>query len=108
MDLISPAFASTGAAPRGFDLMGLLAMFAIFALFWLLMVRPQQKRFKEHQKMLSGLKKSDEVATQGGIVGRVTKIGEQFLMLEIASGVEITVQRGSIAVKLEKGTLKSS
>ncbi|UGA38595.1 preprotein translocase subunit YajC [Chromobacterium haemolyticum] len=87
--------------------MGFLPMIAIFVLFWFLMVRPQQKRMKEHQKMLSEIQKGDEVATQGGIVGRVAKIGEQFLTLEIANGVEITVQRGSVSAKLEKGTLKS-
>ena len=107
MSFISPAFANTGAAVGGFDLMGFLPMIAIFVLFWFLMVRPQQKRMKEHQKMLSEIQKGDEVATQGGIVGRVAKIGEQFLTLEIANGVEITVQRGSVSAKLEKGMLKS-
>ncbi|RBJ75598.1 preprotein translocase subunit YajC [Pseudomonas sp. MWU12-2534b] len=103
---ITPAYAA-GAAPSGFDLMGFLPMIVIFVLFWFLMVRPQQKRMKETQKMLSEIQKGDEVATQGGIVGRVAKIGEQFLTLEIANGVEITAQRGSVSAKLEKGTLKS-
>ncbi|AXE30950.1 preprotein translocase subunit YajC [Chromobacterium phragmitis] len=104
---ITPAFASGSAAPAGFDLMGFLPMIVIFVLFWFLMVRPQQKRMKETQKMLSELQKGDEVVTQGGIVGRVSKVSEQFLTLEIADNVEIHVQRAAVSAKLEKGTLKS-
>ncbi|AAQ59021.1 preprotein translocase subunit YajC [Chromobacterium violaceum] len=107
MSFITPAFASGGAAPAGFDLMGFLPMIVIFVLFWFLMVRPQQKRMKETQKMLSELQKGDEVVTQGGIVGRVSKVSEQYLSLEIADNVEIHVQRGAVSAKLEKGTLKS-
>jgi preprotein translocase subunit YajC len=103
--LITPAFANTTVG--GFDLMGFLPMVVIFALFWFLLVRPQQKKAKEHQKMLSELNKGDEVITQGGVAGRITKSGEQFISIEIANGVEINVQRGAITAKLEKGTLKS-
>ncbi|OWY39667.1 preprotein translocase subunit YajC [Xenophilus sp. AP218F] len=103
---ISPAYAST-AAPAGFDIMGLLPMVVIFVLFWFLMVRPQQKRMKEHQKMLSEIQKGDEVVTQGGIIGRVVKAGEQYITVEIANNVEINVQRAAISGKLEKGTLKA-
>ncbi|MFN4237450.1 MAG: preprotein translocase subunit YajC [Vogesella sp.] len=100
---IPPAFANTGAA----ELMQFLPMIVIFILFWFLLVRPQQKKMKEHQKMLSEIVKGDEVVTQGGIIGRVTKCGEQYLSVEIANGVEISVQRGAVAAKLEKGTIKS-
>lgn len=103
---ITPAFAA-GTAPGGFDLMGFLPMIVIFALFWFLLVRPQQKRAKEQQKMLSEITKGDEVVTQGGILGRVTKAGEQYLTLEVANGVEVQIQRGAVAAKLEKGTIKS-
>ncbi len=103
---IPQAFANTSAA-GGFDLMGFLPMIVIFVLFWFLLIRPQQKKMKEHQKMLSEINKGDEVATQGGIVGRVTKAGDQYLAIEIANGVEINVQRGAVAAKLEKGTIKS-
>ncbi|RXZ45430.1 preprotein translocase subunit YajC [Crenobacter cavernae] len=105
---ITPAYAATG--PAGFDLstvMGFLPMIAIFAVFWLLLIRPQQKKMKEHQKMLSVLEKGDEVVTQGGVAGRVTKVGEAFLAVEIANGVEVQVQRSAVSGKLEKGTLKS-
>lgn len=87
--------------------MGFLPMAVIFVLFWFLLIRPQQKKMKEHQQMLSEIVKGDEVATQGGIVGRVTKAGEQYLAIEIANGVEINVQRGAVTAKLEKGTIKS-
>ncbi|MEQ6291753.1 preprotein translocase subunit YajC [Vogesella sp. GCM10023246] len=89
------------------EFMQFLPMIVIFVLFWFLLVRPQQKRAKEHQKMLSEIVKGDEVVTQGGIIGRVTKTGEQYLSIEIASGVEINVQRGAVGSKLEKGTIKS-
>ncbi|KZE29797.1 protein translocase subunit yajC [Crenobacter luteus] len=102
---ITPAYAANGTA--GLDLMGFLPMIAIFAVFWFLLIRPQQKKMKEHQKMLTALEKGDEVVTQGGVAGRVTKVGEAFLTVEIANGVEIQVQRSAVAGKLEKGTLKS-
>lgn len=102
---IPQAYANTGAA--AFDFMQFLPMIVIFILFWFLLVRPQQKKMKEHQKMLSEVVKGDEVITQGGILGRVTKAGEQYLTLEIANGVEINIQRGAVAAKVEKGTLKS-
>ncbi|MCQ4144398.1 MULTISPECIES: preprotein translocase subunit YajC [Vogesella] len=95
------------SAAGGLDLMGFLPMIVIFVLFWFLLIRPQQKKMKEHQKMLAEINKGDEVATQGGIVGRVTKAGDQYLAIEIANGVEINVQRGAVAAKLEKGTIKS-
>jgi len=106
MPFIDKAFAA-GAAPAGFDIMSFLPMIVIFVLFWFLMVRPQQKKMKEHQKMLSEIQKGDEVITQGGVLGRVVKAGEQFLTLEIANGVEINVQRPAVTGKVEKGNLKS-
>ena len=88
-------------------LMQFLPMIGIFILFWFLMVRPQQKKMKEHKAMLDALQKGDEVLTQGGIVGRITKAGTEYLTLEIANNVEIVVQRAAVGTKLEKGTLKS-
>jgi preprotein translocase subunit YajC len=88
-------------------LMQFLPMIGIFILFWFLMVRPQQKKMKEHKAMLDALQKGDEVLTQGGMVGRITKAGTEYLTLEIANNVEIVVQRAAVGAKLEKGTLKS-
>lgn len=107
MFLISPAYAAGTGAAAGFDLASFLPMIVIFALFWLLLIRPQQKRAKELKQMLSALEKGDEVITQGGFVGRVTKLTDQFATLEIAEGVEIHLQRGAITGKLDKGTIKS-
>lgn len=106
MFLISPAYAASGAA-GGFDLQSFLPMIVIFALFWFLLVRPQQKRAKEVKLMLSALSKGDEVITQGGLMGRIVKLNEQIVSLEIAEGVEIQLQRSAITGKLEKGTIKS-
>lgn len=88
-------------------LMQFLPMIGIFILFWFLMVRPQQKKMKEHKAMLDALQKGDEVLTQGGIVGRITKAGAEYLSLEIANNVEIVVQRAFFQLGANGGTLKS-
>jgi preprotein translocase subunit YajC len=83
----------------------------MFVVLWFLMIRPQMKKSKEHQKMVTELAKGDEVVTQGGIVGRVTKIGENYITVEVAEGkngpVEVTVQKAAIGAMLPKGTLKA-
>jgi len=105
--LISPAFAqATGSAP-GSDLMAFLPMVAIFVVFYFLLIRPQQKRSKETKAMLSALQKGDEVVTAGGIVGRITKLTDAYATVEIASNVEMTVQRSAISLMLPKGTIKT-
>ena len=106
--LISPAYAqAAAAAPFGSDLMAFLPMVAIFVVFYFLLIRPQQKRAKETKAMLAALQKGDEVVTAGGIVGKVTKLGDAYATVEIAPSVEITVQRSAITLMLPKGTLKS-
>jgi preprotein translocase subunit YajC len=84
-----------------------LPMVAIFVVFYFLRIRPQQKRAREQKDLLAALEKGNEVITAGGIVGRITKINEQYVTLEVATGVEMTVQRSAIAQLLPKGTLKS-
>lgn len=106
--LISPAFAqAAGAAEPGGGLMGLLPIVLMFVVLWFLMIRPQQKRAKEHKAMLDALAKGDEVVTGGGIAGRVAKIGENYVAVEVSEGVEVQVQKQSIALVLPKGTLKA-
>lgn len=107
MSLIASAFAAGPAQAAESPIMQFLPMIVIFALFYLLLIRPQQKKAKETKTMLAALGKGDEVMTQGGLLGRITKISEQFVTLEIASGVEIQMSRASITAKLEKGTIKS-
>ena len=88
--------------------MSLLPIILMFVVLWFLMIRPQQKKAKEHQAMLDALGKGDEVVTGGGIAGRVTKIGENYVTVDIAEGVEVQVQKPAIALVLPKGTLKAN
>ncbi len=104
--LFSSAHAQS-SAPGGSDLMAFLPMIAIFVVFYFLLIRPQQKRAKEQKAMLEALQKGDEVVTAGGIVGKIGKLTDQYATLEVAQGVEMTVQRASIAQLLPKGTIKA-
>ena len=98
--------AGAAADPTG-GFMQLLPMILMFVVLWFLMIRPQMKKAKEHKALLAGLAKGDEVVTQGGIVGKVTKVGENYVSVEIAEGTEVVVQKPSIGLVLPKGTLKS-
>ncbi|WP_308447353.1 preprotein translocase subunit YajC [Parachitinimonas caeni] len=88
--------------------MSFLPILIIFGLFYFLLIRPQQKQLKERKAMLDAIAKGDEVVTNGGVLGRVVKAGDQHLTVEIADGVEVVVQRGAIAQKLEKGAVKAA
>ena len=105
--LISNAYAQTSAAPFGGDLMAFLPMVLIFVVFYFLLIRPQQKKAKEHRTMLGALQKGDEVVTAGGVLGKVTKLSDQYATVEIAPGVEAPVQRSAITQLLPKGTIKT-
>ena len=107
--MISLAHAQTAAAssdPTG-GFMQLLPMILMFAVLWFLMVRPQMKKAKEHKALIAAIAKGDEVVTGGGLVGKVVKIGENYVTLEIAEGTEVVVQKPAIGLVLPKGTLKS-
>ncbi len=84
-----------------------LPLVLIFIVFYFLLIRPQQKRVKEHKQMVSELKKGDEVVTSGGLAGHLTEVGESFVQLQIAEGIEVQVQKQSVASLLPKGTLKN-
>ena len=104
--IISPAFAqSAGGGDPGF--IGFLPIILMFVLLYFLMIRPQMKRTKEHRTMVEGLQKGDEVIAAGGVVGRITKLGEAYVTLEIAPNTEISVQKAAVQVLLPKGTIKS-
>lgn len=106
--LISPAYAqAAGAASQSDTLLTFLPMIAIFVVFYFLLIRPQQKKAKEARAMLDALEKGNEIVTAGGIVGRITKIGEGYVTLEIADNTEIVVQRNAVQTLLPKGTMKS-
>ena len=104
---ISPAYAQASGASPGGDIMTFLPMIAIVVVFYFLLIRPQQKRAKETKAMLQALQKGDEVVTAGGIVGKISKLSDTYANVEIAPGVEITLQRSAISLLLPKGTLKS-
>lgn len=103
--LISPAYAQDPAAqPDPF--MSLLPLIVIFVVFYFLIIRPQMKRAKEQRKMQEALQKGDEVVTSSGQLGRVTKLTDQYVGVEIAQGIECTFQRAAIQTVLPKGTIK--
>jgi preprotein translocase subunit YajC len=105
--IISPAYAQ--AAPGGGDggLLTFLPIILMFGILYFLMIRPQMKRAKETKAMIDALQKGDEVITAGGVVGRITKINEQYVTLEVAPNMELVVQRSAVQVPLPKGTLKT-
>ena len=100
---------AAGAAPAAPSMMStLLFPIILIAIMYFLMIRPQMKRQKEHRAMLEKLAKGDEVITNGGIAATVVNIGESFITVEVADGVQLRVQKGAIANVLPKGTLKSA
>ena len=107
---ISSAFAQTAPAAAGGDmqssLMGMLPLVLMFVVLYFVMIRPQMKKAKEHKSMVESLAKGDEVVTAGGVLGKVSKLGDSFLGLEIANGVEIQIQRSAVVQVLPKGSIK--
>lgn len=98
-----PTLAHAQAGGEENPLMGLLPLVLIFFVFYFLLIRPQQKRFKEHQQLVASLKKGDEVVTAGGIVGKITALeGDAHVLVQIASGVEIKVVKSTISTVLVK------
>jgi len=106
--LIPSAYAQAagGAQPNAF--VQLLPLVLIFVVFYFLLIRPQAKRAKEHKAMVAALAVGDEVVTAGGVLGKVTETGDQFLTVELAEGVRVKVQRHTIGAVLPKGTLKNA
>jgi preprotein translocase subunit YajC len=100
------AQAAGGAQPNAF--MQLLPLVLIFVVFYFLLIRPQAKRAKEHKAMVAALSVGDEVVIGGGVLGRITETGDQFLTVEVADGVRVKVQRHTVTSVLPKGTIKSA
>ena len=105
---ISDAYAQAGAPSGAGGFGDIIFLIVLFAVFYFLLIRPQQKRAKEHKKMVEAVAKGDEVVTNGGILGKVIEVGESFLTINIAEGVDVKLQRNSIASTLPKGTIKSA
>jgi preprotein translocase subunit YajC len=102
---ISNAYAAPAAASP--DLISFAPIIVIFILFYFMLIRPQMKQAKEQRAMIAALQKGDEVATTGGIVGKVTKVSDSFVALEVAPNTVINVQKHTIQTLLPKGTIKS-
>jgi len=106
---ISSAYAQTAAAGSGgmmSSLGSMLPLVLMFVVLYFIMIRPQMKRQKEHRAMIEALAKGDEVATAGGLLGKVSKLGETHVGLEIAEGVEVQIQRSAVVQVLPKGSVK--
>ena len=109
MFFISDAYAQTApaAAPStGSSMLSMLPLVLMFVVLYFIMIRPQMKRQKEHRAMIEALAKGDEVVTSGGLLGKVTKLGDIYVTLELAQGVEAQCQRSAITQVLPKGTVK--
>ena len=105
--VISQAWAQgTGAAPGG-GMESMLLIVVMFVVLYFLMIRPQMKRAKEHKGMIDALQKGDEVVAAGGVLGRISKINENYITLEIAPNIEIQMQRPAVQLVLPKGTIKN-
>ena len=104
--IISPAYAQAAVGGDS-GIIGFLPIILMFALLYFLMIRPQMKRAKEQKAMIEALQKGDEVVAAGGLIGRISKITDQYVTLEIAPNTEVVLQRSAVQVSLPKGTLKS-
>lgn len=105
--LISNAYAEAAAPAQGAGLIDFLPLVVLVAVFYFFILRPQSKRAKEHKTMVEALQRGDEVVTTGGEVGRVSKVYEEYVGVEIAENVEVTVLKSAIQAMLPKGTIKS-
>ena len=106
--LITDAWAQAAPGAGGGQFQFALLMAAFIALFYFMLIRPQQRRAKEHQTLVSKLASGDEVVTSGGLLGRITDVGDTFVTLEVAEGVRVKVQKAKIAQLMPKGTLKNA
>ena len=107
---ISQAHAEGGAAAgqQGDPMVSLLFFVGMIVIFYFLLIRPQQKRAKEHRKMVEAIGKGDEVVTNGGILGKIIELSDQYLTVEIADNVQVKIQRNAVATVLPKGSLKAA
>ena len=105
---ISNAYAQTAAATGGLDsITSFLPIIMMFVVLYFLMIRPQMKRQKEQKSMMEALAKGDEVVTAGGMLGKITKVADSYVTIEIADTTEVVVQKGAITMLLPKGTIKT-
>jgi preprotein translocase subunit YajC len=106
--LISSAYAQAAGAPGQSGIMQIAMMAGLFGLMYFMLIRPQTKKAKEHREMVAKIEVGNEVVTSGGLLGRVTEVGESFLTIEVAKGVTVKVQRFQVAQLMPPGTFKSA
>jgi len=106
--LISPAMAQAAAAEPPSMLASLLPLVFIVVIFWLLIIRPQMKRNKQHRELVASLSVADEVVSAGGLLGKVTEVGDSFIHVELADGVVVKMQKSSVAQVVPKGTFDAN
>ncbi len=104
----APAAAAAGGGDMLSSLTGMLPLVLMFVVLYFVMIRPQMRKQKEHRTMIEAIAKGDEVATAGGLLGKITKLGESYLTLEVAAGVEVQLQRNAIVQVLPKGSIATS
>lgn len=102
---INDAMAAAGAAQQPDPWLSLLPLVFIFLIFWFLIIRPQTKRAKQHREMVEALREGDEIVTNGGLLGRVVRLGDSFLTVELADNVQVKLQRHMVGAVLPKGTI---
>ena len=102
---ISNAWAAD--APQSGGIMSILPLFILFAVFWFFLIRPQMKQAKEQRTMVEALAKGDEVVTNGGMLGKIKEVGDNFIVLEIAKEVQVKIQKNAISATMPKGTIKT-
>jgi len=105
--MIPPTMAAQAPPGGGVAGLDIFIIIAFALIFYFLIWRPQSKRAKEHRELIGGLEKGDEVVTNGGIIGRIKKVEDQYLVLEVAENVELKLQKGAVSAALPKGTIKS-
>ncbi len=103
---IADAMAQAGQPSGTQQFTSIAMMIGLFVIFYLLLIRPEQKRRKEHQNMVAGLTKGDEIVTMGGMLGKITAVGDNFLTVQIAKDMEIKIQKMSVQAMMPKGTFK--
>ena len=104
---INDALAQASGGSSGFDITAILPLILMFGIFYFLLIRPQQKKAKEHKNLVAALKKGDEIITNGGLLAKVTNVEDNFLTCEIADKVEVRIQSHAVSTVLPKGTIKS-
>jgi preprotein translocase subunit YajC len=104
---ISPAYAQAAGGDTQSTMLGLLPLVLMFVVLYFVMIRPQMKRQKEHKAMVEAIAKGDEVVTAGGLLGKVSKVGEAYIGVELTDGVEVQMQRSAVVQVLPKGSLKA-